>query len=168
MGCMALVMWGQSDGGGVSMWGVRILPAHTVSTASIILYTRQPCFCTLDSHPCAHYTAILLHTLPRQHTGQSSFHTLGNHSSAHTAPPTYLRPGDLGISPHTEAALGDKVVNAASAVLVASVPILHRAVLDLRVGVCVQLHNRRMQLWRAPCRKTHTWLRSTRHVSTET
>ena len=45
-----------------------------------------------------------------------------------------------------EAALGDKVVDAADALLVAAVPVLHRGVLDLRARACCQLHHRRMQL----------------------
>src|SRR5450755_2318409 len=42
-----------------------------------------------------------------------------------------LRPGDLGIAAAALAAFGDEVVNAAQAVLIARIPILHRRVLDL-------------------------------------
>ena len=45
-----------------------------------------------------------------------------------------------------EAALGDEVVDAALALLVAAVPVLNRRVLDLRIGARRQLHHRRMQL----------------------
>ena len=59
---------------------------------------------------------------------------------------TNLRPGDLGVGAVAEAALGDKVVDAADALLIAAVPILHRAVLNIRVRACRELHHRRMQL----------------------
>src|SRR5690606_4543712 len=44
-----------------------------------------------------------------------------------------LGPADVAASPQALAALGDEVVDAALAVLVARVPVLHRGVLDLRV-----------------------------------
>ena len=58
----------------------------------------------------------------------------------------HLRPGDLGVVAVAEAALGDKVVDAAHALLVAAVPVLDRRVLDFRIRACRQLHHRRMQL----------------------
>lgn len=45
-----------------------------------------------------------------------------------------------------EAALGDKVVDATNALLVAAVPVLHCGVLDLCVGARAQLHHRSVQL----------------------
>ncbi len=45
-----------------------------------------------------------------------------------------------------ETALGDKVVDAALALLIATVPVLHCRVLDLRVLACCQLHDCCMQL----------------------
>src|SRR5262249_45130929 len=44
-----------------------------------------------------------------------------------------LRPRDLGILAATGAALGDEVVDATLALLVARVPVLHGGILDLRV-----------------------------------
>src|SRR5205085_10674263 len=43
-----------------------------------------------------------------------------------------LRPGDLAVATPARTSLGDEVVNATLAVLVARVPILHRRILDLR------------------------------------
>src|SRR5260370_26508884 len=45
----------------------------------------------------------------------------------------HLRPTDLGVAAQALASLGDEVVNAAVAVLVAWVPVLQRRVLDLGV-----------------------------------
>src|SRR3546814_9125660 len=44
-----------------------------------------------------------------------------------------LGPGDLRVAPAAGAALGDEVVDAALAVIVAGIPVLHRRVLDLGV-----------------------------------
>ncbi len=56
-----------------------------------------------------------------------------------------LRPRDLGPRARL-AALGDEVVDAADAVLVTGIPVLHRAVLDGRVVEGNQLHHRGVQL----------------------
>src|SRR3546814_15580762 len=45
----------------------------------------------------------------------------------------HLGPRNLGVAAAAGAALGDEVVDAALAVLVAGVPVLHRGVLDLGV-----------------------------------
>ena len=45
-----------------------------------------------------------------------------------------------------EAALGNKVVDATNALLVAAVPVLHCGVLDFCVGARAQLHHRSVQL----------------------
>ena len=58
----------------------------------------------------------------------------------------HLRPRDLGVVAMAEAALGDEVVDAADALLVAAVPVLDRRVLDLCVCARRQLNHRRMQL----------------------
>src|SRR5262245_15555116 len=58
----------------------------------------------------------------------------------------HLRPGDLRARPLTLAALGDEVVDAAPAFLVAGVPVLHRGVLDGRVFERHQLDHRGVQL----------------------
>ena len=57
----------------------------------------------------------------------------------------HLGPADLGVVVG-DAALGHEVVDAALAVLVAGVPVLHRGVLDLGAGQGHQLHHRRVQL----------------------
>src|SRR6185312_10791610 len=57
-----------------------------------------------------------------------------------------LRPRDLRIDAGGLAALGDEVVDAALAFLVAGVPVLHRAVLDRRVVQSDQLYHRGVQL----------------------
>src|SRR5207244_69784 len=57
-----------------------------------------------------------------------------------------LRPGDLRAPPATDAALGDEVVDAAAALFVAGVPVLHRRVLDLRFVQSDELDHRRVQL----------------------
>ena len=57
-----------------------------------------------------------------------------------------LRPGDLGVVAAAVAALGDEVVNAALAVLVAGVPVLHGGVLDLGIVERDQLDDRGVQL----------------------
>src|SRR3546814_8026616 len=58
----------------------------------------------------------------------------------------HLGPGDLRVAPAAGAALGDEVVDAALAVLVAGVPVLHRRVLDLGVVQRDQLDHRRVEL----------------------
>ena len=45
-----------------------------------------------------------------------------------------------------EAALCDKVIDTALALLIAAVPVLDCGVLDLRISACRQLHHCRMQL----------------------
>ena len=62
----------------------------------------------------------------------------------------HLRPGDLGVLPEALAALGDEVVDAALALLVARIPVLDGRVLDLGVVEGDQLHDRRMQLVLVP------------------
>src|SRR5690606_28653557 len=57
-----------------------------------------------------------------------------------------LGPGNLGVLAAAGAPLGDDVVDAALAVLVARVPVLHRRVLDLRVLHGAQLDPGRVQL----------------------
>ena len=57
----------------------------------------------------------------------------------------HLRPGDLGVGGRL-AALGHEVVDAALAVLVAGIPVLHRRVLDGRVVERHQLDHRRVEL----------------------
>ena len=57
-----------------------------------------------------------------------------------------LRPGDLRAIALADAALGDEVVDAALAVLVAGVPVLDRRVLDGRVLVRDELDDRGVQL----------------------
>src|SRR5690606_7899514 len=58
----------------------------------------------------------------------------------------HLGPADLAAPAAALAALGDEVVDAANAVLVARVPVLHRRVLDLGVVQRHQLDHRRVQL----------------------
>ena len=57
-----------------------------------------------------------------------------------------LRPGDLRVASQTLSALGDEVVDAALAVLVAGVPVLDGRVLDLRVLESDELDDRRVEL----------------------
>ena len=57
-----------------------------------------------------------------------------------------LRPRDLRALAAARAALGDEVVDAAAAFLVAGVPVLHRRVLDLGVVERDELDHRRVQL----------------------
>ena len=45
----------------------------------------------------------------------------------------HLRPGDFGIVAFAQTALGDEVINAALAVLVARIPVLHRGVFNRRI-----------------------------------
>merc|ERR1711871_987378 len=59
-----------------------------------------------------------------------------------------LRPGDLGIRTLAEPSLRDEVVDAPLTVLVPSVPVLARRVLDLRVRVGGELHHCGVQLVR--------------------
>ena len=58
----------------------------------------------------------------------------------------HLRPRDPGIAAAAFAALGYEVVDAADAVLITRVPVLHGRVLDLRVILGDELHYRRVQL----------------------
>mmetsp|Transcript_11451 Transcript_11451/g.39820 ORF Transcript_11451/g.39820 Transcript_11451/m.39820 type:complete len:260 (-) Transcript_11451:476-1255(-) len=62
------------------------------------------------------------------------------------APRLHLRPADLAIVPLAQPALRDEVVDAAHALLVPGVPVLHRAVLDLGVLLRHELHHSRVQL----------------------
>jgi hypothetical protein len=57
-----------------------------------------------------------------------------------------LGPGNLRIAALAQPALGDEVVDAADAVLVAGIPVLHRRILDVGVVQRHQLHHRRVQL----------------------
>ena len=57
-----------------------------------------------------------------------------------------LRPGNLRILAATRAALGDEIVDAALAVLVAGIPVLHGGVFDLRVVERDQFNDRGVQL----------------------
>ena len=57
-----------------------------------------------------------------------------------------LGPGDLRARPVALAALGDEVEDAALAVFVAGVPVLHRRVLDRRVGMGHELDHRGVEL----------------------
>src|ERR1700722_16524788 len=57
-----------------------------------------------------------------------------------------LRPGDLGARAAAIAALGDEIVDAALALGIPGVPVLHRRIFDFRVLVRDQLDDRRMQL----------------------
>ena len=57
-----------------------------------------------------------------------------------------LGPGDLGVGAGALAALGDEVVDAARALRVARVPVLHGGVLDLGVVEGDQLDHRGVQL----------------------
>ena len=58
----------------------------------------------------------------------------------------HLGPGDLRVPARALAPLGHEVVDAALAVLVAGVPVLHRGVLDLGVIEGNQLHHRGVEL----------------------
>ena len=58
----------------------------------------------------------------------------------------HLRPRDLRVHAQALATLGDEVVDAALAVLVAGIPVLHRRVLDGRVVERDELDDRRVQL----------------------
>ena len=57
-----------------------------------------------------------------------------------------LRPGDLRIAPRALAALGHEIVNAALAVLVARIPVLHRRIFDFARLQRDQLDHRGVQL----------------------
>src|ERR1700704_5815522 len=57
-----------------------------------------------------------------------------------------LRPGDVRVLATAIATLGDKIVNAALAVLVAGVPVLHRGVFDLGVIESDELDHGGMEL----------------------
>ena len=57
-----------------------------------------------------------------------------------------LGPGDLRAVAATVASLGDEIVDAALALGIARIPILHRRILDLRIVERNQLDHRRMQL----------------------
>ncbi len=52
----------------------------------------------------------------------------------------------LRVAAFAQAALGDEIVNAALAVLVAGIPVLHRGVFDFRVVERDEFHDRRVQL----------------------
>ncbi len=65
----------------------------------------------------------------------------------------HLRPGDARVLAFAQAALGHEIVNTALAVLVAGIPVLHRAVFDFRVVVRDKLHHRRVQLVFVPHRR---------------
>ena len=58
----------------------------------------------------------------------------------------HLRPRDARARAAAFAALGDEVVDAAAALLVARVPVLHRGILDVRALQRHQFHHRRVQL----------------------
>ena len=58
----------------------------------------------------------------------------------------HLRPRNLGVLPFAQAAFGDEVVDAAPALGVTRIPVLHCRVLDLGVIQRNQLHHRCMQL----------------------
>ena len=58
----------------------------------------------------------------------------------------YLRPRDLRILAETLSPLGDKIIDAALAFLVARIPVLHRGVLDLGILESDQLYDRGVQL----------------------
>ncbi len=64
-----------------------------------------------------------------------------------------LRPGDLRVAPGSQPALGDEVVDAADAVLVARVPVLDRRVLDRRAVERHEFDDRRVQLVRVELRR---------------
>ena len=74
-----------------------------------------------------------------------------------------LGPGNLGVLAFAQAALGHEIVDAALAVLVAGIPVLHGGVLDLRVVQRDQLHDRGMQLVFIPHRRRATF--QVAHVS---
>src|SRR5690606_5128180 len=57
-----------------------------------------------------------------------------------------LGPGDLGILATAIATLGDEIVDAALAVLVSGIPILHRRILDLGVIERDQFHHGGVEL----------------------
>src|ERR1022692_1205422 len=58
----------------------------------------------------------------------------------------HLRPGDLGVDAPARAALGDEIVDAAAAFLIARIPVLHGRVLDLGVIEGDQFDHGRVQL----------------------
>ena len=58
----------------------------------------------------------------------------------------HLGPGDVRVAAAALAALGDEVVDAAAALLIARIPVLHRGVLDARIIERDQLHHRGVQL----------------------
>ena len=58
----------------------------------------------------------------------------------------HLRPANLRAIALADAALGHKIVNAAVAVFIAGIPVLHGGILDLRITQRHQFHHRRVQL----------------------
>ena len=57
-----------------------------------------------------------------------------------------LRPGDVRVAAAALAALGDEIVDAADAILIAGIPVLHRGVFDVRVIERDELDDRGVQL----------------------
>ena len=58
----------------------------------------------------------------------------------------HLGPGDLGTVATAQTSLCHKVIHTASTLFVARIPVLHRAVLHLSIGLSDDLHNGGMQL----------------------
>ena len=75
----------------------------------------------------------------------------------------YLRPRDFGIDAPTRAAFGDEIVDAALAVDVAGIPVLHGGVLDLCIVQCDELDHRGVKLILVPHRRCATF--QIRHIS---
>ena len=64
----------------------------------------------------------------------------------HRAAGFNLRPADLAVPPLAQSAFGDEIIDAALAFVVAGIPVLHGAVLDLGIIKRDQLYHRGMQL----------------------